>query len=117
MSTVSPAYLEIIDFIAAGATPEAVSQFRPSPEAQRRISDLLEREKECGFQPEEKAELTTSGIGTHSEDGKGEGPQILRVVSAVSDGCAPGGRERTTVANIASFMKTMGGSLTKSTTL
>lgn len=57
MSTVSPAYLEIIDFIAAGTTPEAVSQFRPSPEAQRRISDLLEREKECGFQPEEKAEL------------------------------------------------------------
>jgi hypothetical protein len=57
MSTVSPAYLEIIDFIAAGTTPEAVSQFRPSPEAQRRISDLLEREKECGLQPEEKAEL------------------------------------------------------------
>jgi len=57
MSTVSPAYLEIIEFIAAGTTPEAVSQFRPSPEAQRRIGQLVEREKESALTPEEKAEL------------------------------------------------------------
>jgi hypothetical protein len=57
MSTVSPVYLEIIDFIAAGATSQDVVQFRPSPEAQKRVDDLIEREKESGLSPDEKAEL------------------------------------------------------------
>jgi hypothetical protein len=57
MSVTSPAYLEIIDFIAAGTTPEAVAQFHPSPEAQRRVAELIEREKEASLSPEEKAEL------------------------------------------------------------
>jgi len=35
-NTVSPAYFEIIDFIAAGTTPEKVAHFSPSPEAQQR---------------------------------------------------------------------------------
>ncbi|MEX2262292.1 MAG: hypothetical protein WD696_10090 [Bryobacteraceae bacterium] len=57
MSMVIPAYLEIIDFIAAGTTPEAVAHFRPSPEAQQRVAELIEREKESGLPPDEKAEL------------------------------------------------------------
>jgi hypothetical protein len=57
MSLASPAYFEIIDFIAAGTTPEAVVRFRPSPEAQERVAELIEREKESGLSPEEKAEL------------------------------------------------------------
>jgi hypothetical protein len=57
MSTASPAYFEIIDFIAAGTTPEAVAQFRPSPDAQRRVAELIGREKENGLSPDEKAEL------------------------------------------------------------
>jgi hypothetical protein len=57
MSTASPAYFEIIDFIAAGTTPEAVVHFRPSPEAQQRLAELIEREKESALSPEEKAEL------------------------------------------------------------
>jgi hypothetical protein len=57
MSVASPAYLEIIDFIAAGTTPEAVAHFRPSPEAQRRVAELIEQEKATGLSPEEKAEL------------------------------------------------------------
>ena len=57
MSTASPAYLEIIDFIAAGSTSEAVADFHPSPEAQRRVAELIEREKEEGLSPEEVAEL------------------------------------------------------------
>ena len=57
MSTTTPAYHEIIDFIAAGTTPEEVANFRPSPEAQRRIADLLERGREDGLPPDEKAEL------------------------------------------------------------
>ncbi len=52
-----PAYFEIIDFIAAGTTPEAVACFRPSTEAQRRVDELIEREKEHGLPPEERAEL------------------------------------------------------------
>jgi hypothetical protein len=57
MSTASPAYLEIIEFIATGTTPEAVADFRPSVEAQRRVTELIEREKGSGLSPEEKAEL------------------------------------------------------------
>ncbi len=53
----SPAYLEIIDFIAAGTTPEAVALFQPSPEAQQRVAELIEREKQGGLSAEEKAEL------------------------------------------------------------
>jgi hypothetical protein len=50
-------YFEIIDFIAAGATPERVAHFRPSPEAQHRVAELIEREREGGLSPAEKAEL------------------------------------------------------------
>jgi len=57
MSIVSPAYVEIIDFIAAGTTPEAVTLFRPSSEAQQRVAELIEREKESGLSSEDKAEL------------------------------------------------------------
>jgi hypothetical protein len=53
----SPAYLEIIDFIAAGTTPETIAHFRPSPQAQPRVSELIDREKESGLTPEEKSEL------------------------------------------------------------
>jgi hypothetical protein len=57
MTTESPAYIEIIDFIAAGTTPAAVVEFRPSPEAQRRVVDLIEREKSDQLSPEERVEL------------------------------------------------------------
>jgi hypothetical protein len=57
MSAASTPYIEIIDFIAAGTTPEAVAHFRPSPEAQARVVELIEREKEGGLLPEEKSEL------------------------------------------------------------
>jgi len=57
MSVASPVYFEIIDFIASGTTPEAVAQFQPSPEAQQRVAELIEQEKENGLSPEETAEL------------------------------------------------------------
>jgi len=57
MSVTSPVYFEIVDFIAAGTTPEAVIDFRPSAEAQQRVADLIEREKADTLSPEEKAEL------------------------------------------------------------
>jgi hypothetical protein len=57
MSSVSPVYFEIIDFIAGGTTPESVANFRPSRELQQRVEELIAREKESGLSPEEKAEL------------------------------------------------------------
>ena len=45
MNTVK-AYEEIIDFIAAGTTPQNVIAFRPSEAAQERVAGLLSREKE-----------------------------------------------------------------------
>jgi hypothetical protein len=41
MSAASPVYFEIIDFIAAGTTPETVAQYHPSPEAQPRVAELI----------------------------------------------------------------------------
>jgi hypothetical protein len=60
-STVSnaaiPSYLEIIDFIAAGTTPQTIVDYRPSQEAQQRVADLMAREKEGSLSPEEQSEL------------------------------------------------------------
>ena len=52
-----PSYLEIIDFIASGTTPQAVAEYHPSPEAQRRVAELIAREEEGGLSAEEKSEL------------------------------------------------------------
>ena len=57
MSMASPAYFEIIDFIAAGATSKAIADYRPSPEAQERVYELIEREKDHSLSQQEKAEL------------------------------------------------------------
>lgn len=57
MSKAIPSYVEIIDFIATGTTPQAVVEYRPSPEAQHRISELIAREKEGVLSAEEKSEL------------------------------------------------------------
>jgi HNH endonuclease len=38
-------YNEIVDFIAAGTTPEAVVAFRPSDGVQQRVAELVERSK------------------------------------------------------------------------
>lgn len=51
------AYEEIIDFIAAGADPQAVANFQPSEAAKARVWDLVTREKTTGLTPEETDEL------------------------------------------------------------
>jgi hypothetical protein len=51
------AYEEIIEFIAAGTTPESLIRFQPSEEAKERVSDLMMREKTSGLTQEEKTEL------------------------------------------------------------
>lgn len=54
---VSVAYDEIIEFIATGATPAMVVAFKPSPQARRRVAELIQREKTAELSGAEKAEL------------------------------------------------------------
>ncbi len=51
------AYEEVIDFIAAGVSSVAVSQFMPSEATQERVADLITREKTTGLTIEETKEL------------------------------------------------------------
>ena len=55
--TMTRAYEEIIDFIAAGTTPSRVVTFQPSAQVKTRIADLIHREKTTGLSLEETAEL------------------------------------------------------------
>lgn len=50
-------YDEIIDFIAAGTTPETVVAFRPSITVQQRVGELVERSNDGSISPEEQSEL------------------------------------------------------------
>lgn len=50
-------YDEIIDFIAAGTTPETVVAFRPSITVQQRVGELVERSNDGSISPEERSEL------------------------------------------------------------
>ena len=54
---VSPVYQEIVDFIAAGTTPQNLLTFCPSDDAKERIADLIHREKTTGLTSAETAEL------------------------------------------------------------
>ncbi len=56
MNTIE-AYEEVVDFIAAGTTPQNVIDFRPSEAAQERVTDLLSREKDGELSATEKSEL------------------------------------------------------------
>jgi len=50
-------YQEIIDFIAAGTTPESVIAFRPSDALRRRVEELSERANAGSISNEELSEL------------------------------------------------------------
>jgi hypothetical protein len=50
---------EIIDFIAAGTTPDRVASFRPSEETKTAVAELIHKEKTTGLSPEEAADLNT----------------------------------------------------------
>jgi hypothetical protein len=57
MGAAHPLYLEMIDFIASGTTPEAVVQYRPSAQAQQRLEELLAAAEDGQLTPEQQAEL------------------------------------------------------------
>ncbi len=48
---------EVIDFLAAGASPRELAEYRPSAEARARVADLLSKEKTASLSSEEAAEL------------------------------------------------------------
>ncbi|MBE9126413.1 MULTISPECIES: hypothetical protein [unclassified Coleofasciculus] len=50
-------YDEIIDFIAAGTTPQSVINFKLSEAVKERLSDLIYQSKTEGLTQEEKSEL------------------------------------------------------------
>ena len=50
-------YDEIVDFIAAGPTTDAVAHFEASEETKNHVADLLHKEKTSGLTPEEISEL------------------------------------------------------------
>lgn len=52
-----PSYQEIVDFIAAGTTPQSIVDYRPSAAARQRVAELIAREKEGGLSLQEKSEL------------------------------------------------------------
>jgi hypothetical protein len=51
------AYDEFVDFIAAGATPQGVIDYRPSEEAKAKVAELIHRQKTSSLSPDEAAEL------------------------------------------------------------
>lgn len=51
------AYEEIVDFIAAGTTPDRVARFEASEATKDYVAELIHREKTTGLSPEETSEL------------------------------------------------------------
>ncbi|MGC9946908.1 MAG: hypothetical protein ABSF64_11115 [Bryobacteraceae bacterium] len=43
-----PSYMEIVDFIAGGTTPQAVIDYHPSAAAQQRVLELISRDQDGG---------------------------------------------------------------------
>lgn len=55
--TMTLAYEELVDFIAAGTTSKDVVAFRPSETTRAHVADLIQRQKTVGLSAEETAEL------------------------------------------------------------
>jgi len=55
--TLTQAYDEILDFLAAGTTAEDIADFRPSEEAQARVRELIERRQQSKLTSAEDEEL------------------------------------------------------------
>jgi hypothetical protein len=58
-------YDEIVDFFARGPSPEQIASFRPSPETQERVRELLERNSADELTEDEALELEWFGQLEH----------------------------------------------------
>ena len=50
-------YEEIVDFLAAGVTPDSLIAYQPSDSAKRQLEELIRREKNGEITPQEASEL------------------------------------------------------------
>jgi hypothetical protein len=57
VNAASPAYIELIDFIVARVTPEALLHFRPSAASQQRVAELIAGQHAGTLSTEEVSEL------------------------------------------------------------
>ncbi len=57
MPSLPIAYEEIINFFAAGPSPQHIINFQPSATVQDRVADLIFQEKTTGLSNNEKSEL------------------------------------------------------------
>jgi hypothetical protein len=55
--SIARAYEEVIEFIAAGTSPDDVAAFRPSEATRQRVAELVEHEKTGSLSVEERSEL------------------------------------------------------------
>lgn len=55
--SVTKAYEEVIEFIAAGTNPQAVAEYRASDQTRARVGELVARAKAEGLPAEEASEL------------------------------------------------------------
>ena len=53
----SRAYDELVEFIAAGTTPDSVARFEPSQRTKDDVANLVRKEKTSGLSREESSEL------------------------------------------------------------
>jgi hypothetical protein len=51
------AYEEVVDFIAAGTTPDSVAAFRASEATREKVAELIHKQKTVGLSEDEAAEL------------------------------------------------------------
>jgi len=68
------AYAEIVEFFAAGATPESILNFQLSEEAKEHIADLIYAHNNEGLTREQKSELDNFLVIEH----------LLRLIKAVA---------------------------------
>jgi hypothetical protein len=55
----SRVYDEIVEFIAAGTTPQAVAEYQASDETKNLVGDLIHKQKTIGLTAEETEDLQT----------------------------------------------------------
>ena len=55
--TTNRSYDEILDFLAAGTSPDALVAFRPSQKTTQRVEELVEKNKQGTISSEEQSEL------------------------------------------------------------
>jgi hypothetical protein len=56
---------EVLDFLLTSPSPQAIIDFHASPDAQERLRDLLEANRQGTLTPEERAELEEASQLNH----------------------------------------------------